>query len=539
MNLLDLCLSLITAIDLGLNKLMGLGFYGNFFEGLGGLRCLRLLRIFKIVQTSKTMSDTLRAIKRSFRVIGYLVIAFGLYLVVMAVIGHELYGSAGSLNAEKRQKSNFSTFQDSLLTVFVIVSNEDWNKILYDSLLDQRSWAPVAYFSSIIVVGNYIFINLILAVIIQNLRVERRERKNSALLAQGPHIGNSILENIYLNLSQTLNSKRTRFLEENDEAQELQETKEISQVDEAEKQQPSSLDNSLESGLRGALKTLFSENRSAISLINDSLTILLTVLMGLSSPSSGGSLRVPTLGVFFAQELLGNLRFLLDWRGGALSWVDLALLEISLLGYALGTAPLQLLVVFRIFVVVVNLEPLLGQNNFFMIFGSILHAVPKLVNLILWSLVIFLIYAIFGINSLKGLFFRCLGLPGPAPSARADCMDLGGDWVNQDFNFDNLANAMITLFTVSTTEGWVDIMWSGVSGPGSLTVLFFVSFVALGGFFLSNLFSGVVVDQYFRERERILGVRGVPPETQEFYEVLGAVSRARPISLHRVVLPGS
>lgn len=28
------------------------------------------------------------------------------------------------------------------------------------------------------------------------------------------------------------------------------------------------------------------------------------------------------------------------------------------------------------------------------------------------------------------------------------------EWVNSDFNFDNVLNAMLTLYTVSTFEGW-------------------------------------------------------------------------------------
>lgn len=39
-----------------------------------------------------------------------------------------------------------------------------------------------------------------------------------------------------------------------------------------------------------------------------------------------------------------------------------------------------------------------------------------------------------------------------------DCLDYGGDWVNKSFNFDNIIESMITLFVLSTTEGWVGMM---------------------------------------------------------------------------------
>ena len=35
-------------------------------------------------------------------------------------------------------------------------------------------------------------------------------------------------------------------------------------------------------------------------------------------------------------------------------------------------------------------------------------------------------------------------------------MDQGGNWINDFYNYDNIINAIITLFTIATTEGWVD-----------------------------------------------------------------------------------
>jgi hypothetical protein len=34
--------------------------------------------------------------------------------------------------------------------------------------------------------------------------------------------------------------------------------------------------------------------------------------------------------------------------------------------------------------------------------------------------------------------------------------------VNSDFNFDNIYNAVISLFVLALTEGWTALMWQGV-----------------------------------------------------------------------------
>lgn len=35
-----------------------------------------------------------------------------------------------------------------------------------------------------------------------------------------------------------------------------------------------------------------------------------------------------------------------------------------------------------------------------------------------------------------------------------DCLSAGGEWVNQIYNFDDIPNAMVTLFVMATTAGW-------------------------------------------------------------------------------------
>ena len=41
-------------------------------------------------------------------------------------------------------------------------------------------------------------------------------------------------------------------------------------------------------------------------------------------------------------------------------------------------------------------------------------------------------------------------------------MDYGGEWKRFDANFDNVGNAMITMFTLMTMENWTPLMWNGI-----------------------------------------------------------------------------
>ena len=43
----------------------------------------------------------------------------------------------------------------------------------------------------------------------------------------------------------------------------------------------------------------------------------------------------------------------------------------------------------------------------------------------------------------------------------AACVEQGGKWLTYDRNFDNIGSGMMTLLEISTTEGWVDVMYQG------------------------------------------------------------------------------
>lgn len=49
---------------------------------------------------------------------------------------------------------------------------------------------------------------------------------------------------------------------------------------------------------------------------------------------------------------------------------------------------------------------------------------------------------------------------------KMSCMDYGGDWIRMDSNFDNILEAMLTLFKLAITEGWIQIMNQAIDTVG-------------------------------------------------------------------------
>ena len=74
-------------------------------------------------------------------------------------------------------------------------------------------------------------------------------------------------------------------------------------------------------------------------------------------------------------------------------------------------------------------------------------------------------FAIFGVALFQGKFYSC---SNEELIRESECIRYGAEWENADTNFDNVLEAMITLFIVSSLEGWPDIMYQGVDStyPG-------------------------------------------------------------------------
>jgi hypothetical protein len=74
---------------------------------------------------------------------------------------------------------------------------------------------------------------------------------------------------------------------------------------------------------------------------------------------------------------------------------------------------------------------------------------------------------------------------------------------------------MNTLFQMTTTEGWIGVMYSGIDSRGVglqpkenanvYVIAFFLAFMVMGSQFIINLFVGVVIDNFnaIKEQEEL------------------------------------
>ena len=111
------------------------------------------------------------------------------------------------------------------------------------------------------------------------------------------------------------------------------------------------------------------------------------------------------------------------------------------------------------------------------------------------------------------MFFYCDGpeVEHQNITNKAECLRYPENrWRNQRYNFDNLGQALMSLFVLASKDGWVDIMYNGLDAVGvdkqpqqnynEWRILYFILFLLLVGFFILNMFVGVVVENFHRCR---------------------------------------
>ncbi|XP_026131251.1 calcium channel, voltage-dependent, P/Q type, alpha 1A subunit, b isoform X37 [Carassius auratus] len=140
--------------------------------GISVLRALRLLRIFKVTKYWASLRNLVVSLLNSMKSIISLLFLLFLFIVVFALLGMQLFG--GQFNFELgTPPTNFDTFPGAIMTVFQILTGEDWNVVMYDGIKSQGGVDKGMVFSIFFIVltlfGNYTLLNVFLAIAVDNL----------------------------------------------------------------------------------------------------------------------------------------------------------------------------------------------------------------------------------------------------------------------------------------------------------------------------------------------------------------------------------
>ncbi|XP_050979976.1 voltage-dependent T-type calcium channel subunit alpha-1G isoform X10 [Labeo rohita] len=175
-----------------------------------------------------------------------------------------------------------------------------------------------------------------------------------------------------------------------------------------------------------------------------------------------------------------------------------------------GTKILGMLRVLRLLRTLRPLRVISRAPGLKLVVETLMSSLKPIGNIVVICCAFFIIFGILGVQLFKGKFFVCHGEDTRNITNKSDCLQANYKWIRHKYNFDNLGQALMSLFVLASKDGWVDIMYDGLDAVGvdqqpvmnynPWMLLYFISFLLIVAFFVLNMFVGVVVENFHKCR---------------------------------------
>ena len=625
-NLFDAAVVLISIIELAA---AGSG-------GLSALRAFRILRILKLIRSWTSLQNFLYTVYLTVLDLGNFSFIVFLAIFIFALLGMQLFGGKMcGLDDGDTPRHNFDTLLWALVTVFQVLTGEDWNAVMYDGMAANGSWSAL-YFVALLVIGNFLVLNLFIAILLinfgqQEISTEYESTRN--VLESVSFFKYMSKEKKKLEKSEEELEKQ-RFWDElpdkafapralsnwecladiilervweeeriEREAEEARIAAETAAREAAIAEERAIAEGRLQRAKKGQLVSFGMESGVADGplcgprpgagpkplrefegkslmvfpidhkfrvichkivddkqfewlimafIVISSFTMVFESPKAMENQSTADALEAVDIvfTLIFAAEMgmkLVAYGLYLEDKDSYLRdpWncMDGFIVVIAIFGKIMSSANMGWVRALRTMRVLRPLRVISRVQELKVVVNALLNSMPGLANVLLVSLLFWVIFGILGMQLFMGSFARC---DDEDVDERSKCVDgwvngtvsmawdsvaqecnhpsLVGltretcvgefnqteyrerSWSSDDMNFDNVFNAMQTLFEMSTTEGWTAVMYNGVDARSPELApkrdnnppiaFFFVAFEVVANFFILNLFVGIILDNF-------------------------------------------
>uniref|UniRef100_A0AAX7UE05 Voltage-dependent T-type calcium channel subunit alpha n=1 Tax=Astatotilapia calliptera TaxID=8154 RepID=A0AAX7UE05_ASTCA len=597
---------------------------GQSDGGLSVLRTFRLLRVLKLVRFMPALRRQLVVLMKTMDNVATFCMLLMLFIFIFSILGMHIFGCKFSLKTETGDtvpdRKNFDSLLWAIVTVFQILTQEDWNTVLYNGMAATSPLAAL-YFVALMTFGNYVLFNLLVAILVEGFQAEVRGIGQPdadfwiAITTLLTHLLFSILDprictltpNGHLELgalsaprgsysserrSFTMDSRKSSVmslgkssLERRSLSLVLYHTVILQTVVHTRKHNfsaysqqimctlwftlppkksmlipllyfPSSPMKSLCFRIQKMMEVykpdwcetreewsvyMFSpQNKFRLlcqSVIAHKLfdyvvlafIFLNCITVALERPKilQGSlerlfltisnyiftaifvgemTLKVVSMGLYLGET--AYLRSSWNILDGFLVFVSLIDIVVSMAG---GAKILGVLRVLRLLRTLRPLRVISRAPGLKLVVETLITSLKPIGNIVLICCAFFIIFGILGVQLFKGKFYYCVGLDVKNITNKSDCLAANYRWVHHKYNFDNLGQALMSLFVLASKDGWVNIMYHGLDAVGidqqpminnnPWMLLYFISFLLIVSFFVLNMFVGVVVENFHKCRQ--------------------------------------
>lgn len=179
MNWLDGSVVLLSIFEIIYAKVQeGEGVSLSAFKTMRLFRTFRVFRIARLLRALASMQMILRVIATSYMSYVYITALLFLFIFIFLLLGMQMFG--GQMNyRDGLPRGNFDTPQIAFLVVFQVLTMENWQTVLFDLMRgDIDKIQSSAFLIVWIFVGNFILLNLFLAILLDSFIEEDEEEED-------------------------------------------------------------------------------------------------------------------------------------------------------------------------------------------------------------------------------------------------------------------------------------------------------------------------------------------------------------------------
>ncbi|KAL3665815.1 hypothetical protein V7S43_009242 [Phytophthora oleae] len=195
---------------------------------VSALRSFRLFRVFKLARDWKSLRELLEMIIRAVASIANFGVLLFLFIYIYALVGVQFFGNTmrfdddgypTPFNLEEFwngtvPRNNFDTLLWAAVTVFQIITGENWNNIMYYAILGNGMLSCI-YFISLVILGDFVLMNLFLALLLDNFgdndeEQEMEKQEETKKLAQKMSVMNMSMKVTPITTSENERTATTR-----------------------------------------------------------------------------------------------------------------------------------------------------------------------------------------------------------------------------------------------------------------------------------------------------------------------------------------
>ncbi|KAH8376077.1 hypothetical protein KR200_002552, partial [Drosophila serrata] len=556
-------------------------------DGLSVLRGLRLLRVLKLAQSWTTMKVLLSIIISTIGALGNLTLILVIVIYIFAVIGMQLFSkdyTPEKFDPDPVPKGmpesivvlssvfyvfrwNFNDFFHSFMMIFRILCGE-WIEPLWDCMRaeeEQGASTCFAIFLPTLVMGNFMVLNLFLALLLNSFNSEELKSKKEAM-GEESKLARSIER-----VRDLIRKKR----QERKDRKERQFAEKFQQIVLDAQQQAQAQAHSQHFYFRcpwfmSCMDTQSAKHwtrvRTAVLTVVDTPAFEWFVLVLIFASSitlcfedinldKNKTLKRVLYWINFSFCLIFVVEMILKWLALGFSkyftsfWTILDFIIVFVSVFSLLIEENENLKVLRSLRTLRALRPLRAISRWQgmrIVVNALMYAIPSIFNVLLVCLVFWLIFSIMGVQFFGGKFFKCVNelgelLPITEVNDKWDCIEQNYTWINSKITFDHVGMGYLALLQVATFEGWMEVMADAVDARGVdlqpqreanlYAYIYFVIFIVCGSFFTLNLFIGVIIDNFNMLKKKYEGgvLEMFLTESQKhYYTAMKKLGRKKP-----------